>query len=592
MTVNIFDRLLPAFADTRREKPRDMLFVAHQSAPIGTITIASAQHVLIAMMFSVYTVIAGKAVGLSAEELSGFVALSIVVAGAVTLIQGLTTRFSSGHLVVHIPSPLSIAAFVAVVGTYGVGAAAAGYIISGACVIALARFLPRLQTIFPPEVTGILLVLLGLDLVAAGVPRFTGVVDGELSISSLMIAGGVLATVIWISVWGAQRLRVYGMALGFGIGLILAIATGNFGAQEIDLVAERPLFGLPFVSYGLPDWEFVVAATIPLLVIEIVAAVDGIGTGVAIDRLNNQAWRRPDLSMISRLVACQGLGTVLHGLTGTMSTVTSSANIGLAHATGVSSRKVAVVAGALLALTAFLPSIATFLTLIPVPIMGALLVYTAGFMFVSGMQLILSRLMNSRRSFMVGLSITVGASVSLMPELTTDLDAELHPILGSGLTMGVLCAVVLNAVFRIGVSQSASTDLEHARAGSAATKFLENCGMDWGARGDVIARAGVAVGEVIEALHSTGLTNGPVKLKASFDEYHLDLSLSYAGKPMDVSGSGAPDLSTFLDDESNADAALDQAMNRLSGTLIRSLADRVESGSSDSESYLRLVFSH
>lgn len=591
--MRLFNTLFPAFSDTRREKPRDMLFVAHESVPMNTAAFAAAQHMLIAMMFAVYAVIAGEAAGLSATELSGFVALSIIVSGAVTLLQGLKTPFSSGHVVVHIPSPLSIATFVAVTGTYGLGAAAGGYIVCGVCVIVLARFLPRLQTIFPPEVTGVLLVLLGLELVGAGVPRFTGVQEGAFSISSLVVAGGVLFTVIWISVWAPARFRIFAMAIGFAVGLILAVATGVFGRGEVEQVLQQPVVGLPFVYYALPEWEFVLAAALPLLVIEVVSAIDGIGTGVAIDRLNNQAWRRPDLAMISRLVSCQGVGVILHGLTGTMSSATSSANIGLAHATGVAARTVGVVTGAMLVATAFLPSVATFLTLIPVPIMGALLVYTAGFMFVAGMQLILSRMINSRRSFMVGLSVTVGASISLIPELTTQLDPELNPILGSGITMGVICAVVLNAVFRIGVSQSATTELNRHRAGADATKFLEECGMDWGARGDVIARAGVAVGEAIEALNAADLTKGPVTLDASFDEFSLVLSLSYSGTVMDVDGDAGPvDLGALLEDDSATEEAFDHALNQFSGTLIRNLADQVESGGEGGEAYLTLRFKH
>ena len=63
---------------------------------------------------------------------------------------------------------------------------------------------------------------------------------------------------------------------------------------------------------------------------------------------------------------------------------------------------------------------------------------------VAGMQMILSRMINNRRMFMVGLSITVGAAIILMPELASGVPRGLKPILGSGLTMGILTAMILD----------------------------------------------------------------------------------------------------------------------------------------------------
>jgi xanthine/uracil permease len=93
---------------------------------------------------------------LSAAQVRGFLSLQIVVLGITTLIQGLHTRLSSGHLLVHTPSIISSSVFVAVVRPYGYGAASGALIVSGIVVIALSRFLPKLRKIFPPEVTGVL----------------------------------------------------------------------------------------------------------------------------------------------------------------------------------------------------------------------------------------------------------------------------------------------------------------------------------------------------------------------------------------------------------------------------------------------------
>ena len=195
-----------------------------------------------------------------------------------------------------------------------------------------------------------------------------------------------------------------------------------FGTEQIKIVTSQPFIAFPFEGYDLPRPTLVFGAILPLLVIEIISAVGSIGKGVAIDKLNNAKWRRSDLPMIGRLVMCQGIGVLLNGLTGTPSTVTNSANIGLAHSTGVTARKVGITAGIIFIVTACLPMLSTFLTIIPRPVMGAIIIYTAGFMMVTGMQMILSRMINNRRMFMIGLSITVGAAIMLMPEAPNRMD--------------------------------------------------------------------------------------------------------------------------------------------------------------------------
>ena len=85
-------------------------------------------------------------------HLRSFVSIEIVVVGIVTLLQSLKNRFSSGHLVIHAPNLMSIAALSVVVLNFSLGAAAGSYILSGVLIIVLDRFLPKLQKLFPLEV--------------------------------------------------------------------------------------------------------------------------------------------------------------------------------------------------------------------------------------------------------------------------------------------------------------------------------------------------------------------------------------------------------------------------------------------------------
>lgn len=585
------DAVFPPFRETERVKPKNMLYVAHETPGMGTAIAVGGQHAVVLLMLVIYTVIAGQELGLTDGQLRGFVSLEIVVAGIATFLQATRTRFGSGHLIVHNPSVISMAGFIAVSAVYGIGAATGALIVSGLVVLALSRFLPSLRAVFPAEVAGVLLILLGLSLIEGGARRYTGFEGGSMDGASIAIASITMASIIGLSIWTAGRLKLFAIVIGAAAGLVAAAILGKFGGEQMEIVSQQPLFALPFASgYHIPMPKFILGAIIPILLIEVISAIDSIGTGVAIDKINNAKWHRADMPMIGRAVTCHGIGVFLAGLLGTMSVGTSSANLGLAHASGVAARRVGLVAGLLLLVMAFLPKISTFLTQIPQPVVGAIILYTAGYMLVAGMELVLSRMLNSRRTFMIGLGIAVGAAVLLMPYLTANAPDGLKPILGSALTMGTVTAIILNLIFRIGIAQTGTMQLTGIESLSKLTEFLEENGENWGARRQVMMRAGMAVGEALEKLSGTGVANWPVGLTASFDEYKVTAELSYEGEPINLSPRAKVSLDDLLSDDD--DTALDALVSNASGVLISQLADKVESKSAGDRSILRLVFDH
>lgn len=588
--MKFLDAVFPPFVETEREKPKGMLFVAHETPGFPTALAVGGQHAVVLLMLVLYTVVVGQEIGLSQSELRGFVSLCIIAAGITTFIQATPTRFGSGHLIVHNPSTVSMAGFIAVSSAYGIGAATGAVILSGITVILLARFLPKLRSVFPPEVAGVLLILLGLSLVEGGVRRFTGFSESGMDISSIMIASTTLVVIIGLSVWNAGRPKLFAIVIGTVSGLIVAAILGRFGQMELHVVTQQPLFSFPFSGYDIPTPRLVLSAVIPVLLIEVISAVDSIGTSVAIDKINNSKWHRADMPMIGRAITCHGIGVLLAGLMGTFQLGTSSANLGLAHASGVAARRVGMMAGAILVVMAFLPQVSTFITQIPQPVVGAIVVYTAGYMLVAGMELVLSRMLNSRRMFMVGLGITVGSVVLLMPEITAGAPKGLQPILGSALTLGTVTAMVLNMIFRIGIAQSGTIQLTGIESLNKLTDFLEEKGEDWGARRQVMMRSGLAVGEALEKLSGTGITNWPVNLRVSYDEYKITLDMDYEGDPINLVVARPISLDDILEDDD--DDALDELVSNVSGMLIGQLADKVESSAENGRATLKLVFDH
>jgi len=211
--------------------------------------------------------------------------------------------------------------------------------------------------------------------------------------------------------------------------------------------------------------------------------------------------------------------------------------------------------------------------LLPAPIVGAILIYTAAYMMVSEAELILSCLLNARRRATVGLGLVAGTAVFMVPELTAQVPLAFKPILGSGLVVGVFCAMLLNFLFHISVSQQGECALAGARPQTL--RFRDDRGAAWRRRRTVIGRPGLAVGEVLEDLRSAGVMDRPARLVARFEKYTLSLLIDYPGRAVQFAAMPTMDAQALLDLDRDEEA-FEAAMATLSGAAIRHLADRVD----------------
>jgi xanthine/uracil permease len=110
------------------------------------------------------------------------------------------------------------------------------------------------------------------------------------------------------------------------------------------------------------------------------------------------------------------------------------------------SRHVGFLAGSIMCVIAFVPAIPALIVFTPPPVIGAMLVYTAAFMIVAGMDLILSRLLNMKRTITVGpqtYRITVTGSLSEILHLVGQFRGQTFIVLGA---VGAMLAIIVLAL--------------------------------------------------------------------------------------------------------------------------------------------------
>jgi NCS2 family nucleobase:cation symporter-2 len=113
--------------------------------------------------------------------------------------------------------------------------------------------------------------------------------------------------------------------------------------------------------------------------------------------------------------------------------------------------------------------------------------------------------------------------------------------------------------------------------------FMGAQGAAWGARRDVIDRASFNLTQSIETIVDSCVPEGPLEVEASFDEFNLDLRVSYTGAPLEL-----PDRRP-----SNEEImASEDGQRKLAGFMLRRYADRVNAGHKAGRSTILFHFDH
>jgi len=566
------------------KKPANLIYGLDESPSLGTTLLLGLQHVLALSSAFVFPVILLQETGILPEQAERMIYTSMIVMGIATILQTLQYRgLGSGYLCPERLSPAYIPASILAVKTGGLPLLAGMTLASGLLGVVLSRLMNRLRPFFPAEVTGTIVMMVGLALTPVAVSRFLGeesraVID-PLSVSIASITFLVMAGV---TVWGSPNVRLHGVLIGVGAGYLCAYASGMLTHEHLRRLEQAPLISLP--SFFHEGWSFSSALIFPFLVTVLAAVLKEVGDLTTCQKINDTEWKRPDMQSIRGGILAEACGVMLSGGAGTMGLTTSSANVGLSIATGATSRRIGFACGAMLIALAFVPKLAVLFAIMPGPVIGALVFFTVCFIIVAGVQILASRMMDARKTFVVGASVALGLSVDLMPGAYRSVPAMLLPAFTSSLSVGTLSALLLNLLFRIGIAQHAKLQIDpRADSSDQIFVFMEKNGGAWGARREVIDRAKSAMNEFIEAVSLLEPNIGRIDADVSFDEFSLDIDMRYEGEPMEFP-SARPTEADLLGDE--------RAVVKLAGFLIRNYVDRIKSDRIDGRSRVQFHLEH
>ena len=565
------------------KKPVNLVYGVDESPPLAVTVFSGVQHVSLIAIYLVYPLLVFRVADTPVQAVTNLMAIGMLVLGVATFLQALRLGpVGSGYMC---PATFSASYFPASLLAAKLGGLPLVFgmtIFAGALEVALAPLLNRLRAIFPIEISGLVIFMVGWSAGIAGLRLLLGNPTESVSAAEWPVAGITLATMVALNVWGKGLVRMLCALIGLAAGYAAAAFAGLVGAGHLSAVGAAPWVGLP--AFGQMSWSFDVALAAPFAIACLAASLKAVGTITVCQRMNDADWVRPDMRSAMRGVMADGVSTVLAGVAGAVGTNTCTPSVGLASATGVASRRVAFAVGAIFMLLGLFPKLAAMLAVVPRPVVVAGLLFAVSFLLINGLQVITSRLLDARRTLTIGLAIVAGGAVDVFPVIAASVPKAASAVVGSSFVFATLIALALNLLFRIGVKKTVSLKIEaEAVDPQKIDDFFKTHGAAWGARPDVVNRATFGIIQLVDAVRGEFWHRGAIEIEASFDEFSLDVDLVYNGDELEFPEQRPSNKEIR---ESEAGARL------MAGFMLRKCADRLRSKCKDGRANVHMHYDH
>lgn len=514
----------------------DLVYDLESRPPFWVLLGLGLQHVGLFAISLVFPVVLVRKIGGNMDQAAFMVSMSMAGAAVGVIVQSLKRGpVGSGYLCPQVCGPSFISASLHAGMTGGLPLVLGMTMFAGVAEGFFSRLVRKLRMFFPPEVTGLIVTMVGVTVVHLAATNLFGLEgsgDGP-KWESMLTAFITLGVMIGLNVWSKGKFKLFCAVIGMAVGYGAAAVFGVLGSQEYTTVSSEPWLAFPLLHH--PGWAFDVHMILPFLIAMLCSSLKSIGDLSTCQKINDPNWKRPDMENASKGILADAVGCMSSGFLGGFAQSTSSTNIGLSIATGATSRMIAYAMGGVLLFLAFCPKLSSVFAIMPPPVIGATLVFALSFMVVAGFQIIMSRMMDNRKIFVVGISLITGLMVDITPEAFAGLPEAIKPVFSSSLSAATVIAVILNMIFRIGIAKHVSVTLDaEQRPSLVLPDWFSKQGKAWGARPEVINQAAIASVEIIESVLPDHQKGKSVDLKATFDEYSLALDMEYEGSPVNL----------------------------------------------------------
>ena len=365
--------------------------------------------------------------------------VALFTAGIGTLLFQVITK---GKVPVFLASSFAfIAPIIYGVKTWGIPATLCGLAAAGVFYVILAtivylRGVRVVARIFPPIVTGPVIMVIGLILAPVAVHMAQGRSgDGALVLvphhTAMVISMTALAVTLVCSLFGRGVMRLVPIIFGLIAGYLMALF---MGVVDFTAVIKAPWFAVP--PFVFPRWNW--SAVIYMIPVAIAPAIEHFGDILAIGSVTETDFLKDP--GIHRTLLGDGLASSLAAFLGGPPNTTYSEVTGAVALTRVFNPAIMTWTSLCAIALAFVGKVGTLLRTVPVPVMGGIMLLLFGAIMVVGLNTLVRAgqdLLEPRTLVIVALTVVFGVG---------GLKFNFGPVSFEGIGLAGITGVLLNLI--------------------------------------------------------------------------------------------------------------------------------------------------
>ena len=420
----------------------DLEYELEDKPPLLESLLLGIQHisVMIVPTTAVAFIVAG-AVGLGTGNTAYLVQMVLLFSGLATIVQ----TYGVGPVGAKLPIVMGtsftfVGAASAIGGQYGLGVVFTSIAVTGFVVEGLIGWqFDRIRPYFPPLVTGLIVVIIGLYLIPVGMDYSAGGVGAETygSMMNIGLAFVVLAISILFNLFLKGVWRLLSVLIGIMVGYVIA---AFFGLVDFSPIFEAAWFALPRPGQFGFGIEPVAVVTFGFLFL--VSAMETVGDMAGITAAEG---RNPTSEEYTGGIFTDGFMSSIGAVFGSFPVTSFSQNVGIVNFTGIMSRWVVLAGGIILAVLGFIPKIGATVAATPDPVFGGAVLVMVGMVAASGMRLLFLNVeMNRRNMVIIATALALGLGVAIRPDALQGLPNAAQTFFSEAVIMTALTGLILN----------------------------------------------------------------------------------------------------------------------------------------------------
>ncbi len=428
----------------RRGAPDAGLFQWRGSVSFGQVLPLGMQHVVAAVVSTVGpALMVSKNCQLDGETTTLLVQMALLMTAFSTLIMLFpVTRYVGSALPVIMGVGFTIPTLMS--RTFTLPEILGSQIIAGLVAIVFGLCIKPIRRLFPPLVTGTVIIAVGLNLYPVAVKYMAGGAGSPEygSPKNWGVALFTFALVLALQNFGKGILKLGAVLWGLAGGYVLALALGMVSFEAVGTAGWFAI-AAPVKSFGL---EFNFSAILAMCILYLANSLQTIGdisstTKGALDRM-------PTDQELQGGIISTGVASILGALFGGLSTCSYSQNVGIVTLNKVINRMVFTFAAAVLAAAGFVPKVSALLTTIPNAVLGGATISVFSIIAMTGVNMVFeSGPFTMRSRTIVGLAAALGIGITMAPGCLEGLPSWVVNAFGSFAPVGAaVVAVTLNLI--------------------------------------------------------------------------------------------------------------------------------------------------